>query len=112
MTHSKYAADPNLRLLLSQINAFRLGCPAHLRRPTQVPSDQFDVDLIAAHMVTHAATMALGEPLITNDSWMHDISRVALSAIRAVLSLLYDSEWGAKSSVDENQSPRRALIVC
>lgn len=90
--HSKYVADPQLRLLLSQINAFRLSWPAPLRRPTQVPSNQFDADLIAAHMMTHGATISLGEPLVTKEHWTNDIARVALSAVRAILSLLYDSE--------------------
>lgn len=89
---AKYVADPALRLLLSQINAFRLGCPAHMRRPTQAAPEMFDVDLITAHMQTHAATFTLGEPLVDAQTWKSDIANMALSAVRANLSLLYDSE--------------------
>jgi len=35
---------------------------------------------------------SLGEPLITKETWTNDVSRLSLTAIRAVLSLLYDSE--------------------
>jgi hypothetical protein len=109
-------ADPQLRLLLSQINAFRLSWPAPLRRPTQVPSNQFDADLIAAHMMTHGATIALGEPLVTKEHWTNDIARVALSAVRAILSLLYDSECNPQPSRVElaltcPQSLPRAMMV-
>lgn len=94
---SKYVSDPTLRLLLSQINTFRLGCPAHMRRPTQAAPEMFDVDLIAAHMLTHAATFTLGDPLVEMQTWKTDIANTALSAVRANLSLLYDSEWSIKN---------------
>lgn len=32
----------------------------------------------------------IGEPLITKDTWQSDLARMALTAIRACLSLLYD----------------------
>jgi hypothetical protein len=53
---------------------------------------QLDIDLLAATMITHAGLVTLAEPLITVESWTHDISRMCLTAIRSVLSLLYDSK--------------------
>lgn len=35
-------------------------------------------------------TVMIGEPLITKDTWESDLARMALTAIRASLSLLYD----------------------
>ena len=34
----------------------------------------------------------LGEPLITKEHWQTELAKLALSSIRANLSLLYDSE--------------------
>lgn len=98
-----------LRTLLSRIHAFRLSCPPHMRRPTQTTNadGSLDVDLISAFMITHAASIALGEPLISSDSWTHDMARMCLAAIRAVLSLLYESECmlgGGRGSV--------AALIC
>jgi len=45
---------------------------------------------MAAIVIVHGAVLALGEPLINTESWQHDISRMSLGAIRAVLSFLYD----------------------
>ena len=42
-------------------------------------------------MLILRAMASLAEPLITKDMWTNEISRLSLSAIRAVLSLLYDS---------------------
>jgi hypothetical protein len=69
-----------------------MSCPSHLRRPTQLLNGSVDVDLVAATMITHAGSVTLAEPLITVDSWTHDISRMCLTAIRSVLSILYDSK--------------------
>ncbi|OWZ28817.1 hypothetical protein C361_06561 [Cryptococcus neoformans Tu259-1] len=90
-----YVSNPTFRLLLSQINAFRMSFPPEFRRPTQsLPglgeAKVLDRDLISALWITHSAIMGLGEPLITRDSWMDEGARVTLSAIRATLSLLYD----------------------
>ncbi|ODN92000.1 hypothetical protein L198_05672 [Cryptococcus wingfieldii CBS 7118] len=89
-----YVTNPTFRILLSQINSFRTSFPPEYRRPTQNISgggaNALDRDLIMALWVTHSAIMALGEPLITKDSWMDEGARVTLSAIRATLSLLYD----------------------
>ena len=38
------------------------------------------------------ATLAVGEPVINKEMYHTDVARMCLSAIRAVLSLLYDSE--------------------
>ena len=53
-----FLAHPQLRMFFSQINAFRLSFPAHLRRPTAVSqpgegAQAVDVDLIAAICITH-----------------------------------------------------------
>lgn len=53
-----YLVHPQLRVFFSQINAFRLSFPAHLRRPaSSIQNDSgtqgIDVDLIAAICVTH-----------------------------------------------------------
>lgn len=50
-----------------------------------------DVDLISAFMITHASSISLGEPLVNDESWTHDMARMALAAVRAVLSLMYES---------------------
>jgi hypothetical protein len=60
-TVAGYLGHPSLRRFLSQINAFRLSFPPHLRRPTQASamggelagSKGLDVDLVAAILVTH-----------------------------------------------------------
>jgi hypothetical protein len=52
-----YLAHPQLRLFLSQINAFRLSFPAHLRKPTgngYTGGKGLDADLISAIMITHS----------------------------------------------------------
>ena len=53
--HSKYLSEPTFRLLVSQINAFRMGLPPHLRRPTHNmgSSTALDGELVAALMVAH-----------------------------------------------------------
>lgn len=51
-----YLAHPQLRMFLSQINAFRLSFPPHLRRPTGDGlrgGKGLDVDLVSAIMITH-----------------------------------------------------------
>jgi hypothetical protein len=55
-TDRKYVHDLTLRLLLSQINAFRMGLPPQLRRPTQNSGDvrTLDRDLVCAIMIAHA----------------------------------------------------------
>jgi hypothetical protein len=68
-------------------------------------------------MMTHGATISLGEPLVTKEHWTNDIARVALSAVRAILSLLYDSECESQPSrvklaLTFSQSLRRAMMVC
>ena len=108
-----YLADHRVRTLLSHVNVFRLSLPAHLRRPVQYlggKDKDIDGDLITAIMITHGcvltelcafgitnhrAAMLLCEPLITKETWTTDLARVGLAAIRAVLSLLYDSKLEA-----------------
>ncbi|WWC66510.1 uncharacterized protein I206_100412 [Kwoniella pini CBS 10737] len=89
-----YLSHPTFRLLLSQINSFRMSFPPEFRRPTHFKVGQgveaLDRDLIQALWILHAASIALGEPLITKDTWTHDGARMTLAAIRAALSLLYD----------------------
>jgi len=105
-----YLAHPHLRVFFSQINAFRLSFPGHLRRPASTlgtPGSSVDVDLFAAICVTHGwvqsrrlysialtarSTLAIGEPVITKEMYYTDVAKMALSAIRAVLSLIYDSK--------------------
>ncbi|WVQ82647.1 hypothetical protein IAT38_004779 [Cryptococcus sp. DSM 104549] len=91
-----YVHNPSFRMLLSQVNSFRMSFPPEFRRPTQPlqglvgGSESLDRDLLAALWITHSAIMGLGEPLITKDTWMDEGARMTLSAIRASLSLLYD----------------------
>ncbi|WVQ77083.1 hypothetical protein IAR50_006766 [Cryptococcus sp. DSM 104548] len=89
-----YVTNPTFRILLSQINSFRMSFPPECRRPTQnvlgEGANALDRDLIMALWITHSAIMGLGEPLITKESWMDEGARITLSAIRATLSLLYD----------------------
>jgi len=93
----RYINEPGLHLLLSQVNLFRLSIPVHMRRPTehQAAGGQLDRDLLAAIMLAHGTSVALGEPLATKDTWQHDLARMGLGAIRTILSLLYDSELHA-----------------
>ena len=106
--YSKFVQDPTLRLLLSKINAFRLGLPPQFRRPAQGlgESGVLDGELVAAMMLTHGlvrrsnqdsdlirAMLMLGEPLVDKDNWTNEMMRLSLSGIRAILSLLYESEW-------------------
>ncbi|ORY28962.1 hypothetical protein BCR39DRAFT_495759 [Naematelia encephala] len=87
----RYLDQPGLRLLISQVNSFRLSLPAHMRKPTQeLAVGQLDRDMLAAVLFAHATSVALGEPLVTKATWQHDIARMSLGAIRAILSLLYD----------------------
>lgn len=96
-TVERYINEPNLRLLLSQVNLFRLSIPAHLRRPTRdlAAGGQLDRDLLTAIMLAHATSIALGEPLVTRDTWQHDLATMGLGSIRAILSLVYDSEYAS-----------------
>ncbi|WVO16947.1 hypothetical protein L204_104633 [Cryptococcus depauperatus] len=92
---SEYISNPTFRILLSQVNTFRMSFPPEFRgRSTQKAMGDrganIDRDLIIALWITHSAIMSLGEPLITKDTWMEEGARVTLSAIRATLSLLYD----------------------
>ncbi|WVQ97267.1 hypothetical protein IAU59_004378 [Kwoniella sp. CBS 9459] len=93
-TVSGYLSHPTFRVLLSQINSFRMSFPPEFRRPTQFKVgggvDALDRDLIAALWIAHGASMCLGEPLITRDTWTQEGARMTLAAIRAALSLLYD----------------------
>ncbi|WWC58471.1 uncharacterized protein I303_101014 [Kwoniella dejecticola CBS 10117] len=95
-THSiaAYLSHPTFRLLLSQINAFRMSFPPEFRRPTHFKVghgvEALDRDLIQSLWILHGASIGLGEPLITKDTWTHEGARMTLAAIRAALSLLYD----------------------
>ncbi|WVW82420.1 hypothetical protein I302_104430 [Kwoniella bestiolae CBS 10118] len=95
-THSiaGYLSHPTFRVLLSQINTFRMSFPPEFRRPTHFKAGQgveaFDRDLIQALWILHTASICLGEPLVTKDTWTHEGARMTLAAIRAALSLLYD----------------------
>ncbi|KAK4685111.1 hypothetical protein P7C73_g5047, partial [Tremellales sp. Uapishka_1] len=89
---SKYVNDPAVRLLLSQLSTFRLSFPASLRRPVESlhQTQKLDTDALAAVLVIHGATLSLGEPLVTKDHWHDEVPRIALSAIRAGLSIVYN----------------------
>jgi hypothetical protein len=51
---SKYTNDTRVRLLLSQINSFRLSFPPKFRRPTQdLGEGAPDVEALSAIMLTH-----------------------------------------------------------
>ncbi|WWC86356.1 uncharacterized protein L201_001230 [Kwoniella dendrophila CBS 6074] len=95
-THSiaGYLSHPTFRVLLSQINTFRMSFPPDFRRPTHFKVGEgvaaFDRDLILSLWVLHGASICLGEPLVTKDTWTHEGARMTLAAIRAALSLLYD----------------------
>ncbi|WVF70903.1 hypothetical protein IAT40_005698 [Kwoniella sp. CBS 6097] len=93
-TVAGYLSHPTFRVLLSQINSFRMSFPPEFRKPTQFKVgggvDALDRDLIAALWIAHGASMCLGEPLVTKDTWTQEGARMTLAAIRAALSLLYD----------------------
>ena len=47
----------------------------------------------------------IGEPLITKDTWESDLARMALTAIRASLSLLYDITATSFDRISLSPSP-------
>lgn len=49
--------------------------------------------IINEQQLIRRAMLAVGEPVITKELYYTDVARMSLSAIRAVLSLLYDSEY-------------------
>nr|XP_031860910.1 uncharacterized protein CI109_003637 [Kwoniella shandongensis]KAA5527982.1 hypothetical protein CI109_003637 [Kwoniella shandongensis] len=89
-----YISHPTFRVLLSKLNGFRMSFPPEFRRPTQAMrgsgAESLDRDLVAALWITHGASVSLGEPLVTRETWTSEGARMTLSAIRASLSLLYD----------------------
>ncbi|EIW72490.1 hypothetical protein TREMEDRAFT_72779 [Tremella mesenterica DSM 1558] len=84
----KFVTDSRVRLLLSQLNAFRLSLPVQMRRPTV--REPFDGELIACIFYLHGAVITLGEPLVAKETWTHELGRLSLAAIRAILSMVYD----------------------
>ncbi|ORY33727.1 hypothetical protein BCR39DRAFT_518895 [Naematelia encephala] len=107
---SKYIQDPNLRLLLSQINSFRMAIPPQMRRPTQLMTnpDGLDGDLVTAIMVAHGAVISLAEPLVNRETWRNEIAKLGLTAVRAILSLLYDI---TATSYDLSRLPPTAIFT-
>ncbi|KAL1408021.1 hypothetical protein Q8F55_004818 [Vanrija albida] len=92
-TYARYLADPGLRKCLSDINTFRLSYPESMRRPIrQLPDggEVIDGELFTSLTLTHSAVINLGEPLITYQTWSDDAAKMTLSAVRAMLSLIYD----------------------
>lgn len=62
---SKYTNEPRIRLLLSNINAFRLSFPPKFRRPAQLIHDgPPDVEALAAIMLTHMYVGGLYVPSV------------------------------------------------
>jgi len=92
-TYVRYLTDPTLRQLLSDINAFRASLPPHLRRAIRTLDNgahTVDPELFLVIGFTHASVINLGEPLITHQTWSNDAAKMVLSAIRAILSFLYE----------------------
>ncbi|WVR05988.1 hypothetical protein IAU60_003016 [Kwoniella sp. DSM 27419] len=78
------------------VHTIAMSFPPQFRRPAVMKptargaDDALDRELILALWVTHGASMCLGEPLITPETWTDEGARMTLAAIRASLSLLYD----------------------
>lgn len=92
-TYARYLSDPELRRLMMDINTFRMSFPPHLRRPMQPTPDggeAIDADLFTAISLTHACVLNLGQCLITHLTWNDEAAKMILSAVRAILSLLFD----------------------
>ena len=90
----RYLDEPGLQILLSQVNAYRLSLPEHVRRPTNklMSGQRLDVDQLAAVMSIHATMIVIAEPLVAKQTWKYDLASLGLRAVRAILSLVYDSE--------------------
>lgn len=92
-TYARYLSDPELRRLMMDINTFRMSFPPQLRRPMQPTRDggeAIDADLFTAISLTHACVLNLGQALITHLTWNDEAAKMILSAVRAILSLLFD----------------------
>lgn len=94
-THSytRYLQDPELRRLMNDINNFRMSLPPQFRRPMQPTKDggeALDGDLFTAISLSHASVLNLGQALITHLTWNDGAATLILSAVRAIVSLLYD----------------------
>lgn len=93
-TIERYMEDPTYRLLVSQVNAFRLSIPEHMRRPTKelVAGGQLDRELLISAMYAQATSIILSNPFLTIETWQGSPARMGIVAMRAVLSLIYDRE--------------------
>jgi hypothetical protein len=93
-TVERYRNDIAARLLVSQANSFRMSIPESMRRPTRSLTEggQLDKELLLGAMYAQATSLILAQPYMFPETWQEDAARVGLTAIRAILSLIYDSE--------------------
>lgn len=104
---SKYMADPRLHGLVAQIDAFRFAYPFAMRQPAKLA--RIDADAVAAVQVTYkwvirlrrpvnsSLSLILAEPIIEAD-YKGPLAQSALSAVRATLAIVYDSECAIRGS--------------
>jgi hypothetical protein len=93
--------DPRLHALISRIDTFRFAYPVDMRQPAK--HARIDCDAVAAVLVTHkwvatlsqridgSLSLVLAEPIIEED-YKGTLAQAALSAVRAELEVVYDSE--------------------
>ena len=94
-TLERYMREPVLHVLMSQANAFRLSLPVGMRKPTErlAAGEKLDRDMLVTVLMLHGSLIVLGEPMITKETWQDRLPKLALGAIRVMLSLQYDSEF-------------------
>ena len=77
------------RELANAIACFQMSFPVTLRNPTRVNSKRkLDIDLIAAHMLPHAATICLYEPFADICDASDHCARRILSAAQSIVSIV------------------------
>ena len=112
-TIERYMREPVLHVLLSQANAFRLSLPVGMRKPTEklAAGGKLDRDMLVTVLMLHGTLIVLGEPMILRDSWQDRLPKLALGAIRVMLSLLYDSEFSVFQSSNDPAVSRADRVV-
>ncbi|WVR05102.1 hypothetical protein IAU60_002114 [Kwoniella sp. DSM 27419] len=99
---------PEFRELANAISCFQMSFPAALRDPTTSSSKKrFDIDLIAAHMIPHAATIFLYEPFADVSDPGDHCTRRMKTATQAIVSVIHS----LASNISDGHSGRNFTSV-
>lgn len=90
-TVDRYRSEAGYHTILSQIATFRLAIPNSLRQGTP-ESPTLDRDLLIGMMYLEATTLILAMPLMTKETWFDGGAKAGVTAIRAVLAMVYECE--------------------